>query len=219
LTFVLEMTMKLLVLGWRDYTTSASNCFDGTVTVLTLGTSVYSSFASGDQQQFLVRYVLAIRVFRLGRLLGSIPRVRLVAATFFRMLPAAAKLLQILFVAMYCFSALGVQLFGGLINYGPQYATLQATSFGKANYYANNFNDLGSGMVVCFELLVVNNWFIIAAVYSMPVVRLLFVAVYVLGVLVCLNIVVAFALESFDAADTAEKAALADFDTAPRRGR
>ena len=31
----------------------------------------------------------------------------------------------------------------------------------QANYYANNFNDLASGLVVCFELLVVNNWFII----------------------------------------------------------
>ena len=53
---------------------------------------------------------------------------------------------------------------GGLINKGPQLATLTAnSSFGVYNlsgeYWANNFNDISSGMVVCFELLVVNNWY------------------------------------------------------------
>ena len=51
-------------------------------------------------------------------------------------------------------------------------AKLMNVSFGAADYFPNNFNDLGSGMVVCFELLVVNNWFIIAdgfaAVSPMP---------------------------------------------------
>ena len=65
----------------------------------------------------------------------------------------------------------------------------------------NNFNDLPSGIVTCFELLVVNNWFVIEegyeVVYNIVVVRLFFTMVYVIGVLVCLNIVIAFCLDSF----------------------
>jgi len=118
------------------------------------------------------------------------------------MVPAAARLLQVMFVTMFCISTLGNQMFGGLINYGPQYAILNTTSFGDSNYYANNFNDYMSGLVVCFELLVVNNWFItcegFAAVSPMPVARLYFVLVYVIGVLVAMNIVIAFAIDSYN---------------------
>lgn len=39
---------------------------------------------------------------------------------------------------------------------------LQNSSYAQAGYAANNFNDLGSGFVTLFELLVVNNWFVIA---------------------------------------------------------
>ena len=68
---------------------------------------------------------------------------------------------RLLFVLMYAFSALGTQLFGGLINRDPtrpQAALLGNSSFGASDYYANNFNDMASGFVVCFELLVLNNW-------------------------------------------------------------
>jgi hypothetical protein len=128
------------------------------------------------------------------------------------------------------FSAVGMQAFGGLINYGPQRAALEKSTFGSSNeraqspnhasvglctissadrallcappsqYYANNFNDLASGMVVCFELLVVNNWFILAdgfcQVAHVAGVRAFFLSVYIIGVLVCLNVVTSFAIDS-----------------------
>ena len=54
-------------------------------------------------------------------------------------------------------------------------------------------------MVTCFELLVVNNWFVIEGGFELVCggpkrgagVRFFFTAVYVIGVLVCLNIVTA----------------------------
>ena len=74
-------------------------------------------------------------------------------------------------------------------------------------------------MVLCFELLVVNNWFILAdgfmAVFNKRTVQLFFVAVYVFGVLVCLNIVVAFALDSFNAAYEENKSKKTQHGEAP----
>ena len=68
-------------------------------------------------------------------------------------------------------------------------------------------------MVVCFELLVVNNWYEICDGFvavapwrfgwgagSLVLVRIFFVSIYVLGVLVCLNIVIAFSIEAFELA-------------------
>ena len=63
---------------------------------------------------------------------------------------------------------LGIALFGGRINTDPQRPqeiggpavtdALAASDFGALGYYPNNFNDLASALVVCFELLIVNNW-------------------------------------------------------------
>ena len=58
-------------------------------------------------------------------------------------------------------------------------------------------------MVTCFELLVVNNWFVIEGGFELVSggpkrgagVRFFFTAVYVIGVLVCLNIVTACRLD------------------------
>merc|ERR1712050_346707 len=81
-----------------------------------------------------------------------------------RVLPEAIEMAEVLFCAMFVFSVVGTQLFGGMINTDPQSphsAALAASDFGKAGYYANNFNDVPSGFVVLFELLIVNNWFVI----------------------------------------------------------
>ena len=79
-------------------------------------------------------------------------------------------------------------------------------SLRQANYYANNFNDLTSGFVTCFELLLVNNWFIICDGFVVATdtkwTRIFFVAFYAICVLICLNVVVAFALDAFQ--DNAE---------------
>jgi len=204
--FSLEMSAKLAALGWHEYVAKPANCFDGSVTIMSVVVAIYALItdSSGQDNEGIIRYVLALRLGRFGRLLNKLKEVNRVVETFLRMLPAAAKLLKVLFVTMFLFSAAGMQLFGGLINYGPQYAQLAGAwpSSINDNYFANNFNDLASGMVVCFELLVVNNWFVLSAGFSavapMPFVRIFFVSVYVFGVLVCLNIVIAFAIDAYN---------------------
>ena len=64
-----------------------------------------------------------------------------------------------------------------------------------------NFNDVESAFVTLFCILVVNNWFVVvdgfAAVASRDVARVYFLSFYVIGVLLFLNIVVAFILDAF----------------------
>ena len=54
------------------------------------------------------------------------------------------------------------------------------TSFDASNYYANNFNDFPSAMMTLFDLLIVNNWFIIVdgvvASSGWPEARIFFLA-------------------------------------------
>jgi len=52
-----------------------------------------------------------------------------------------------------CFSIAGTHLWGGKIHNNTIYPASV-----PALYYYNNFNDVASGMVTLFELLIVNNW-------------------------------------------------------------
>lgn len=79
-------------------------------------------------------------------------------------------------------------------------AQLSNTTFGASDYYVNNFNDLGSGFVTCFELLILNNWFVIAdgfAAVTSPLARLYFISLWLFGVLLGLNLFVAFSIDAY----------------------
>ena len=58
----------------------------------------------------------------------------------------------------FLYSAIGIHLFGGY------YTNKQADLIDPPNYIYNNFNDLYSSLVLLFELLIVNNWMVNAAV-------------------------------------------------------
>ena len=78
---------------------------------------------------------------------------------------------------------------------------LQGTDYLSSGYATLNFNDVESAFVTLFCVLVVNNWFVVvdgfAAVASRDVARVYFLSFYVIGVLLFLNIVVAFILDAF----------------------
>ena len=111
---------------------------------------------------------------------------------------------QVLFCVTFLFATVGISLFQGKINAdpaGPQIAKLQGTDFLKNGYLPLNFNDYESAFVTLFCILVVNNWFVIVegfvAVTDQQTGRLFFLAFYLVGVLVLLNVVVAFILDTF----------------------
>ncbi len=63
----------------------------------------------------------------------------------------------------YLFSVIGMELFGGRIS--QDIATLLANKGVTNIYIFNSFNDFGSGIVTLFELMIVNNWQFIVAMY------------------------------------------------------
>lgn len=100
----------------------------------------------------------------------------------------------------YIFSVIGMELFGGKVN---EDLTDDLVNAGvPAIYIYNSFNDFGSGLVTLFELMIVNNWQFVVAMYETALgttyVRWFFVLFYFLSVAVVLNIVVAFALDMYN---------------------
>ena len=77
------------------------------------------------------------------------------------------------------------------------------------NYYLCNFNDLISSLVTLFILIVVNNWYVIVAMCvdikgGNMFYRYFFVVFYYFGVIVGLNIIIAFAIDMYAAVQRLE---------------
>mmetsp|Transcript_5283 Transcript_5283/g.12641 ORF Transcript_5283/g.12641 Transcript_5283/m.12641 type:complete len:718 (-) Transcript_5283:123-2276(-) len=201
--FGIELCLHLMVLGWPKYWKNARRKFDFVVTMLALFACAIVWLPTAYNDARLIRVIAAVRVLRVMRILNRFPTFSVIMHTFTKTLPQSVIMAQVMFCAMVIFCILGVQLFGGVINQDPDsptYSSVASSDFGAANYYANNFNDMLSGMVVLFELLVVNNWFVITDGFSAavgPFARIYFVAWYMIGVLICLNIVVAFVVDTF----------------------
>mmetsp|Transcript_60952 Transcript_60952/g.199560 ORF Transcript_60952/g.199560 Transcript_60952/m.199560 type:complete len:704 (+) Transcript_60952:68-2179(+) len=201
--FLVDCVLHILVLGWSRYWSESKHKFDFVVTVMAVVVAIYVWIPSTQQDPRLVRTVATLRVLRLLRLLDRFHGFAVIFGTFLNTLPHAFAMARVLFCAMYVFSVLGTQIFGGVINTDPRSpysGPVAASDFAKAGYYPNNFNDMPSAMVVLFELLVVNNWFVLVDGYTAALgawARVYFVTWYIFGVLICLNVVVAFVIETF----------------------
>ena len=81
------------------------------------------------------------------------------------------------------------------------YILLEAEDFVDNNYWANNFNDMFSGMNVLFNLLVVNNWTECEIGFEYVTgekwVRIFFFSFHLIGVIVISNVVTSFIINAY----------------------
>ena len=110
--FMVELALKLLVLGASKYLESFVNRFDGLVIIVTFVLAIYVACKKSVDAHVLL-FTMTLRIARFFRLCQRIHSVHLVVQTAcVHVLPAASRLLQVMFVSMYCFSAFGVSFFG-----------------------------------------------------------------------------------------------------------
>jgi len=199
LIYVVELLLKLLVLGWSEYWRKLRNRFD----IIVVGALVFVEIqmlfnvTEGSKWDW-IRYMLVVRLLRCLRLLVAVRRFNMIFATFLQLVPAFITLFGMLFALMTLYAQIGLQAFGGKIWRGNP--AMVDTEFVKHDYYANNFNDYASAMVVLFELLVVNKWYVImdgVVAATSKIFRLYFISFYAIAVVMVLNLVVAFILEAF----------------------
>ncbi|KAF0715340.1 Aste57867_3428 [Aphanomyces stellatus] len=198
--YVFEMLAKLVVDGVRRYWASVKNRFDCIITVAVVAVDLYTYYGAMDASPFLVRIFMIARCLRLFRLIVNIKGYRLIFTTWFRLLRFGIHLLMLLFCQMYIFALLGNQLFGGLISPAVMHTQFPDHPYTAVGYMANNFNDMPGAMVTLFELVLVNNWYVIAdghVAVTNKFARWFFISYHLLGVNFLLNLVVASILDAF----------------------
>eukprot|EP00088_Acartia_fossae_P037775 TRINITY_DN3900_c0_g1_i4.p1 TRINITY_DN3900_c0_g1~~TRINITY_DN3900_c0_g1_i4.p1 ORF type:complete len:917 (-),score=53.70 TRINITY_DN3900_c0_g1_i4:656-3406(-) len=198
--YIIEVILKLIGLGIREYFKSLWNIFDFIVTLSGVTSIVLTEF---DIPSF---YIIILRPLRLLRLFKLKKRFRDVFGTFVILLPRLNCAIIVLMFMYYFYGIIGVELFHGYelkncckdTTVEPYYNT-DDNSTGIGYYYLNNFESLPAAGVTLFELTVVNNWFIIMEGFAAVAgywSRLYFMSFY-LFTMVVMTIVVAFILEAF----------------------
>ncbi|DAZ99756.1 TPA: hypothetical protein N0F65_003543 [Lagenidium giganteum] len=200
-----EMVLKMYSYRLNGYFSTPKNVYDCVVTVVisVAEISLKVHYVKGMSWNW-VRLLLVLRFLRCLRLLVALKSLNSMFAIVIRLLPAFTTLYGMLGLVMVEYAVIGEQLFGGKLVEGDE--VLAATTYGKSNYYSNNFNDFASAMTTLFELLLVNNWNVVmegTVAVTTRWSRVYFISFYVIGVVMVLSLVVAFVVEAYFEATTA----------------
>ncbi|CAG9862413.1 unnamed protein product [Phyllotreta striolata] len=198
--FLLEAVLKIIGLGWAEYTSSGWNLFDLSVTLMAL----FGAFLLTMMPNLTI--VVILRPLRLLRLFKIKKRYRDIFGTLVLLSPLMWSTGIVMMVMYYFFAIIGMELFSPYnlknccVNTTVEdFYKSNGTSSGIGYYYLNNFSNLLISGVTLFELTVVNNWFIVMDAYASVAnkySRLYFMLFY-LFTMVVLTIVVASVLEAF----------------------
>ena len=225
--FTIEILLKMYAFGFYMFFGKLWNVFDFVIIGSALIFDIIDE-ARGDNEDanVILDILLILRVMRIVKILHSVSYFKSILNTILHILPSLLTYAGVLFVFIYIFAMVGMEAFKGRINfYGPdtyhpgkleyskQYCGIPGESenpslqnfrdsaFYKFQYCANNFNDFGSAIILLFELLVVNQWHILAEGFVIATgtkaTRIFFIAFHMISVLNILNIFTAFVIEAF----------------------
>ena len=196
--YIGEAVCKLVVLGTVGYWSSNWNKFDGLLCVTSL-VSLVITLIPGVSSQGLTRMVLLLRIFRIFRLGRTSNNVRSLYQTMWRLIPTFVMHALALLVVYFEFGQLGMALWKGKVYRGNP--VLDGSGFQSIGLYdVSNFNTFGNAILTLFELMIQNNWHVIADAFervSNWAVWIYFVTYNISTAVVIINILVAFILDGF----------------------
>ncbi|GFT64455.1 two pore calcium channel protein 1 [Nephila pilipes] len=212
--FTVEILLKMYTFGVLHFFRRFWNLFDFLVIGgAIIGTSIESFMdSSADDKTRTLDILLVLRVLRLVKIIGGIDRFQVIVTTILNLGPSILTYGGVLIVVFYAFAIIGMELFHDKIKYfGYQNITdssqlycgnplLKGSVFYQSQYCSNNFNNILHTFVVLFELMVVNQWQVLANGYVLvtsKAARIYFFAFHLICVIIVLNIFTAFVLEAF----------------------
>lgn len=118
--FIIEMAIKLLAVGVYKYLSDKMNWLDGSIVSLSIIEMILINL-SGSGSDFsaikTVRVLRTLRVLRIVRLLRSLESMQIIMSVLIRSASSFAYITMLLFVFLFIFTLLGMQLFGGNFDF------------------------------------------------------------------------------------------------------
>lgn len=213
-----ECMIKIGVRGWRYYMATGSNQFDLFTTLLLLGTSTLDFFL--EKVSFMKTFSNIFRTFRLIRVIKQAKRlqnVQFMVDTIAKIVIKAKAMLLLLSAALFAFSMISVQLFGGKLSEGFIMGSLEAKgvvareghnwvwkeekpSYLEDKELALNCNDFIMAFGFWFVFLLCEykpSYKQVVDLVAYPFTGWIFIAFYVLSVMIVFELVKAFTIEAY----------------------
>ena len=115
--FALEMVIKIVGLKPRGYVQDSFNIFDGVVVIISL---IELAAADSGGNLSVLRSCRLLRILKLAR---SWPQLRKIIATILQTIPSMSSLAGMLFLFIFIFDLLGMQMFGYKFIFCDSYET------------------------------------------------------------------------------------------------
>jgi Ion transport protein len=197
LLYILEVGLKLILWGPIRYVKAST--FHRVdlilVAISVIGASLELSNVVNDEVGNMLSF---FRFLRLVRVLRVIPDFGLTVGAFGDIIGVLLQYVTVIGSVYYAFAIVGMIAFAGkLLASNPAVA---ASSYGVLDYYTLNFDSFAGALVCLLFLMVLNDWPVLMEGVSAAVgnaSRLYFFLFWVITVIVALNVVVAFVIESF----------------------
>jgi hypothetical protein len=190
--FLVEMILKLIGIGWTEYSKDAFNLFDMVIVDVSIFEWIYAAFSSGDGGGGgfgVLRVFRVLRVFKLAKSWKELNNlIRLIGLSIMDVASASMLLLVIMFI----FAMVGMQLFGGQWD---------AEKFYPDDPPRANFDNFWWSFVTVFQVLTGENWNDVlwgAMKASNLVGALYFLALNLIGGFIILNLFLAILLARFE---------------------
>lgn len=216
--YLTEILTKLVALGPSEYLSKNKKRLWNRIDLIAVsGAIAWRVYKAFDQSKRSIlnigRVFMFSRVLCLLRYLGMLYTKRKrfdsrsqetqdasrVLIALFRVIPAVSRYVMVLFALFYCFALVGMEMFAGKLDPRVE-PKLNATSFGYYGY-SYNFDNFPNALTALFGQMVVNNWPVLmegcSAVANVALTRTYFIAFYFFSVVVVLNVLLAFLIESY----------------------
>ena len=138
LAFALEMVLKLIGLGVVEYSSDRFNRFDAFIVVVGL-----VELAGAGAGISALRALRLLRVLRSLKILRRFRRMRVLMENVARGVGAMRDFLLVLFLFLFIFTILGMQLFGGSDEFAGE---------------RKNFDSFWNSFLIVFEVLTASDW-------------------------------------------------------------
>lgn len=190
--FFFEMVIKIIGMGPKQYVRDYYNIFDALVVTLSIIDVTLSYAMNYSDGKGAISAFRAFRLIRIFKLVKSWTKLQQLLTTITKSLADISSFSVLLFLLMFVYVLLGMELFS--IQIDPD----------KNNYQLiqrMNFNSFGMSFIIIFTILTGESWdqtMLAFAKQQGYIAIFFFISLMIIGVMIFLNLFLAILLENFE---------------------
>ncbi|EKX44430.1 hypothetical protein GUITHDRAFT_72189, partial [Guillardia theta CCMP2712] len=202
--FVIEMVLKWIALGFKQYFSDGFNVFDCFVVIASTVELIIGALSTSGSNGSSLSALRGLRILRLLRLAKSWEEMRRIMTSLGRAISSLGPVTIFWVMFMYMFALLAMQFFGGNLKYNK-------TDSPRSNFDSFVPSELGHGsFFIVFQIISTENWNTImynsmtAVGSSSPWNCLLTIFIVAFGNYIVMNLFISILLQGFGETDGEE---------------